>query len=324
MENESNFKFYQMNKFTLPFLFLFITFTGYSQGKKDLQQQVDSLILQIKKIEDSKKYLESELKNVQLNLTNVSTTMSFVTKSNLDLESQVKNQSIQLQKLMIQNDSLLKVFNVSVGSKFVVSPTNESDSIVFVIQNYYLSKKWQDRLAYVLNPESVKSLMENAYKDQFKSYSFEKNQINVPSSNYALGKTFKVFVNGETVYLKKTKDGFKIDWEATWGYNPISISAFKSEESTTPTVLRLTVKLGDLYYEDYGVNSKNYLSMTSELGYTWMTLSSSSELKKILSDGKEHQIIVEACYKTTNDIKGYGWERKDIFFTKFIKDGWDK
>ena len=312
-----------MKYFIIPFSILSVPLFGFSQGKKDLQLQVDSLTFQVKKLEDSKKYLESELKNVQLSLTNVTTTMSFVTKSNLDLESQVKFQYNQLQKLMTQNDSLLKVFNVSVGSKFVVAPTNESDSIIYVIQNYYLSKKWQDRLAYVLNPESVKPLMENAYKDQFQSQSYEKNQINIPGSNYAFGKTFKVFVNGEVVfYLKKTIEGFKIDWEATRGYNPISVATFKSEQSTTPTVFRVSAKLINSYWDTYGLNAQNYVSVYSELGGAYMLMSTASELKKILADGEEHQLIIEARYKEFTSADGY--VERFIVITKFIKDGWDK
>lgn len=314
-----------MQKLLLVLLIINLHFSICSQSKKDLELQLDSLKMQIKKLESKSTQMDNELKNLQLNLTNITTTMSFVSKSNLDLESQVKNQQDFLKTLIAQNDSLLKIFMVSGGEKFVLSPKNESDSIIYVIQNYFLAKKWQDRLAYVLNPESVKSLMEFAYKDGFKSYKYEKDQINIPGSNYPLGKTFKAFVDGEPIYLKRTKDGFKYDWEASYGYNPIFTSAFLSEESTTPTVFRLTVKLQDFYREEYGINSKNYIAMySSELGTVYMLQSAAFDLKKIILDGEKHQIIAEAYHKRLSDINGYGLEEKFIFFTRFIKDGWDK
>jgi len=320
-----------MKTIQLICIFLLSVPFSFSQSKKDLQVQVDSLVYQIKKFEsqqlniiEKNKTIENELKNLQLNLTNVTTTMSFVSKSNLELENIVKSQTALIQKLSNQNDSLLKVFNVSGEPKFILSPQNETDSIIYVIQQYYKAKKWEDRLPFVLNSDAMKPLMAEAYKDKFNSYSFEKSQINVPGSNFTISKTFKVFVDGITVYIKKTKDGFKIDWEATFGYNPKSIAAFKSEKSTTPTTFRTTINLNDFYWENYGLTKNNYLALRmDEVGICFISVSNNglTELKKILADGKEHQLIIEAQYKIfSNEYDSI----EQVIITKFIKDGWDK
>jgi hypothetical protein len=294
------------------------------QSKKDFQAQMDSLIIQVKKIESMNSQLESELKNLQLNLTNVTNTMSFVSKSNLDLEAQVKTQLSLIQKLIVQNDSLLKVFNISGEAKFVVSPANESDSIVYVIQNYFKAKKWEDRLIYVLNAEKVKPLMASTYQNGYKSEIFEKALINITAENYQVGKTFKVFVDGKTVYMKKTNEGFKIDWEAITGYNAKSFALFHSEKSTTPTVFRCTIKLDDYYTNDYGLTKSSYVSLLSKncLYSCWIPVNIAGELKKILSDGQIHEVIVEAQYKTFYTDSGYSDDK--VIITKFIKDGWDQ
>ena len=311
-----------MNNWLIVLIFSCFYCFCFSQSKKDLQLQVDSLVIQVNKIEESKKYLEGEIKNLQLNLSNITTTMGFVSKSNLDLEAQVKIQTAQIQKLISQNDSLLRVFGASGEAKFVISPTNEADSIIYVIQNYYKAKKWDDKLIYVLNPESVKPLMASAYKDEYKAYSYEKSQINIASSNYALGKTFKVFVDGKSIYITKTNDGFKIDWEATYGYNPTSFAVFNSEKSTKPTVFRAEIYLDDYYIEGVGLSKTYYVSMReSEFGACWMPANISGELKKLLADGKKHQVFLEAQYRTFSD--DYSSIEK-IVITKFIKDGWDK
>ncbi len=322
-----------MKYLSTVFLIMF-SFYSFSQSKKDLQTQLDSINTLLKKTDSKNIQLETDLKSLQSNLTNLSTSMSLVVKSNLDLEAQVKaqlsqiqklesqvnSQLSQIQKLFSQNDSLLKVFNLSGGAKFVLAPTSESDSIIFVLQNYFKAKKWQERLPYVLDPEKVKPLMASIYGNSYESETYEKDKINIPGENYPLGKGFKVFIDGETVYLKKTQNGFKIDWEATTGYNPISFAVFKAEKSTKPTVFRENIKLSD-YYMSEGLVKSNYLSLKGDGIFScWIPISLAGDLKKILSDGQYHNVIIEAQYKSFTDQYNT-WE--EIIITKFIKEGWD-
>ena len=321
-----------MNK--IPFLVLFLLpCLSLAQSKKDLQSEIDSLeaknmqiMLRLNTSEERQKSLENELKNIQITLTNTTTTMSLVTKTNLDLEAQVKSQALLVQKLMAQNDSLLRAFTANgAEEKFVTNPKNETDSIIYVIQNYYKAKKWEDRLQYVINADKVKPLMADAYKDEFKSRAYEKANINVPGSGYQKGKTFKVFINSEPIYLIKTENGFKLDWEATHGYNEKTIAAFDSEKSGNVHILRTRIGLGrSCSYEYYGFNKGSHICFIGDFtGEAFMSLSNpqATELKKLLEDGKWHQVIVEMQYKTFNTEYE---SRQFPFVTKFIKAGWDQ
>jgi hypothetical protein len=50
-------------------------------------------------------------------------------------------------------------------------------------------------------------------------------------------------------------------------------------------------------------------------------LSNANELKKVLADGKTHQVIIEAKFQTfESEYSTYDL----IIITKFIKEGWDK
>ena len=318
----------KMKFYSLLVIILLFNPLLFSQSKKDLQLQVDTLSLKNKALEDKCRFLESEVKNIQTNLLNVSTTMSMVSKSNTDLDAQVKSQSAMIQKLISQNDSLLKVFNISGEAKIVVDPKNETDSIIFVIQKYYAAKKWEERLPFVLNSDKVKPLMAEAYQNEFSSETIEKQKINVPSSNYAMGKTFKVFVDGEINYLKRTAQGFKIDWEATKGYNAKDPSVICSEKSTTPTTIRVEASLNDYYPVNYGITKSGYISLRISgcIASCWMSISSSKavELKKVLSDGKSHQLIIEGAFKTFYMTDDNSYTEEDFIVTKFIKEGWDE
>ena len=308
-------------------LFLLTNSVIFAQSKKDLQLQVDTLSLKNRELEQKCRTLESEVKNIQTNFLNVSTTMSMLTKSNNDLDAQVKSQSAMIQKLISQNDSLLKVFNISGEAIILVDPKNETDSIIYLIQKYYSAKRWEDRLPLVLDSDKVKPLMAESYQNKFSSETIEKQRINVPNTNYQQDKTFKVFVNGEITYLKRTSRGFKIDWEATYGYNAKDPSVICSEKSTSPTTIRVEVKLDDYYPADYGITKSGYVALRISgcIGSCYISLSNSkaSELKKILSDGKYHELIIEGAFKT------YYWSYDNsnsldyFIITKFIKDGWD-
>jgi hypothetical protein len=307
----------------------------FAQSKKDLLLQVDTLYLKnreldqrCRSLEEKFRILESEVKNIQTNFLNISTTMSMITRSNTDLDAQVKSQSTMIQKLTSQNDSLLKVFNISGEAKILVDPKNETDSIIYLIQKYYSAKRWEDRLPLVLNSDKVKPLMAESYQNKFSSKTIEKQRINVPNTNYQRDKTFKVFVDGVITYLKRTSQGFKIDWEATYGYNTIDPSVICSEKSTIPTKIRVEVKLDDYYPPDYGITKSGYVALhiSGCIGSCYISLSNSKaiELKKILSDGKYHELIIEGAFKT------YYWSYDNsnsldyFIITKFIKEGWDE
>ncbi len=322
-----------MNKIPVLFLFL-LPCAALAQSKKDLQSEIDSLeaknkqiVLRLNTSEEKQKSLENELKNIQITFSNISTTMSLVTKTNLDLEAQVKSQALQVQKLMAQNDSLLRAFTANgAEEKFVTNPKNETDSIIYVIQNYYKAKKWEDRLEYVINADKAKPLMADAYKDEFKSRAYEKANINVPGSGYQKGKTFKVFINSEIAYLVKTENGFKLDWEATHGYNEKTLATFNTEKSGNAAVFRAWLSLNSSYWDDFGINKSSYLSLRSDFDgigtYISLTNSKAAELKKLLEDGKDHQVIVEVQFKTFT--ANYGTSYEIPIITKFIKAGWDK
>ena len=316
----------KMRTIALLIFSLLIVNTAFTQSKKEMDQK----ILQI---EEKTKNLENDITNIKTNLLNTTTTLGLVSKSNLDLEKLVKEQSLHIEKLIKQNDSLLIVFKVTKDADFVTIPKNEEDSIILLIQSYYASKKWGDRLGYVLKPEAVKSFMKDYYTDNYKSTTIKKDEISVQGSGYKTNQNFKVIINKQIVYCKKTSDGFKIDWEATAQYNNTALRTFNSEKSTSPTTFRLKLVLNSSYRDDYKLTSSNYYSITasSKSGvriqlYIKKTTIGASEIKKLLTDGKVHHAILEIKYRTLQHKEYPGGEipNKFIFITKFIQKEWSK
>lgn len=309
-----------MKTIALIIFSLLIVNSTFAQSKKDMAQN----ILQL---EEKIKNIESEITNIKTNLTNTTTTLGLVSKSNLDLEKLVKEQSLLIGELIRQNDSLLILFKVKKDADFVTTPKNEKDSIIFLIQSYYTCKKWEDRLAYVLKPEAVKSSMKEHYTDNYKSIIITKDEISIQGSAYKTNESFKVLVRDYIFYCKKTIGGFKIDWEATLGYNPVSLRVFKANLSTNPTEFRVKAILGTYYNYNYrsaenthwNVNVYDNDGNNISGGYISKYSGEGKKIYRILKDGKVHNMILEIKIDASKDKSG-----ETAIITKVIKEGWSK
>jgi hypothetical protein len=310
----------------------------FSQSKKDLEQSILQLEEKIKNLEkqleqntlqlgEKNKNLENEIANIKLNLTNTITTMGLVSKSNLDLEQQVKNQRVIIEKLIKQNDSLLASSRVKKDDGLITNPQTEEDSIISIIQSYYLCKKWEDRLAYVLKPDLVKPLMQSYYAD----YSLEpriikKDNLLIQGANFKNNELFKV-VGGDLVfYFKKTTSGIKMDWEGSVGYNSISMKAFKATLNTVPTAFRVHATIGNSYYFNYGDASSTHWNVQVDNDddrisgcYISKNSAEGKKLYEILKDGKKHKLILEIKIDSSSDNSG-----NTAIITKVVKEGWSK
>ena len=63
-------------------------------------------------------------------------------------------------------------------------------------------------------------------------------------------------MNTQILYCKKTSNGFKIDWEATRGYNPVSFRTFKANFSSQPTEFRVYANLYNYYNYNWKVDGR--------------------------------------------------------------------
>ncbi len=310
-----------MKTIALLLLSFLIISSSFGQSKKES----DAKLLQL---EEKTKALENEIANIKTTLTNTSTTLSLVSKSNLDLEKLVKEQTVLIDKLSKQNDSLLSAFSVKKDLDFVTNPKNEEDSIMWLIQSYFGSKKWDDRLAYVLNPQAMKPLMQSHYMDNYESSTVKKGSISIQGANFASDASFKVVIGGYTiVYCKKTSTGFSIDWEATAGYNPMSMKTFKANSSTQAAEFRVKASIGTYYNYNYG-DAKNThwnVSVVDNAGnhisgcYISKSSAEGKKIYEILKDGNTHDLILEIKMDYSADDSGH-----IALITRLVQKGWSK
>ncbi|MFA5162348.1 MAG: hypothetical protein WC421_08890 [Elusimicrobiales bacterium] len=191
-----------------------------------------------------------------------------------------------------------------------------------VLKKYLAAKTWEERLPLVRNPNKVKSLMKEHYGENYKGPAkyiemsnpeeiIENAKDNVYASRVVFERGKNVF--GGTVedainyLIIKTPDGYKIDWEASTIYNPMSWVAFKVQRPSTPNKFRVMGELSD-YYDDgvirQGMPGFYYsieLSAVEEgkivplflYAYIGKESPDGRRLFEILKDGKSKPLILE-------------------------------
>ena len=107
-----------------------------------------------------------------------------------------------------------------------------------------------------------------------------------------------------TYFVKKTNNGYKIDWEASTGFNSTTVEEFMAARSITPVRMRLFGKLSDFYNHEF--RDANSIAWSIELsdynhphfgwGYILKNTDDGARLFKALKDGRYHKIIAEVSY----------------------------
>lgn len=282
----------------------------YAQNKKELEQKII--------------VLEEENKSIKLNLTNALNSLNLISTKSYETEKIVSEQKNEISNLKKSNDSLIQLIKQKEESNPIESLTTEQDSIIRLFQSYYSSKKWEDRLPFVINPPNISNIMSEYYKDDFSPSIVKKEQILIKGSNFKINQVFNVVINDEYIfYCKKTSSGFRIDWLASTGYNKTSIKAFEANQDIKNSEFRIGATLGNYYNYSYRTLKDSFWNVliTNDTDYiAGCYVNKNSEIGKniykILNDGKEHKIIIE-LKRDSNDSHCY-------LIEKIISESWSK
>lgn len=301
-------------------VFLLIPFCIIAQNKKEMAAEIDSL-------KNENTVIKLSIKDTQKAISLLSDRIDSLNQYNKQLEEKIKKQEIKLQEINGRNDSLLIVLE---NQKLNTAINTEEDSIEYILINYLSCKKPKDRLNYILKPNENAAKLKKYYTDRYISMNIEPEDINIQGSNFKLNQIFNVLFQDKkmrtrTYYFKKTDEGYKIDWEASAGYNEVSAPLFMSKKSSTPTKFRAVLYLSE-HFGLCGLNSNysTYSFQTFDGGSDYVYIQNShpdaKKINNILADGRSHHLIVELAYKKVN--YGSSGTCELIFVTKFIQEGW--
>lgn len=183
-----------------------------------------------------------------------------------------------------------------------------------VMEDYIEAGSLKGRIDTVLDPERVKSRMEQYYEDIRLGDAEVENIVRLSrAGEIKVGEYVKLkvsyttrngrFQNTHIYYVKRTTDGYKVDWEASQGLNKISWKAYKTQRLREPMLFRVTASLSNYYNYEFGNAEYNYLSVklndeiiASVYGYVKRESQLGKRLYALLKDGEEHHLILQIRY----------------------------
>lgn len=174
-----------MKKSALLSLLLACTLSLSAQSKQDLQNTINNLNQQVGQL---KAMLEA--KSEQLDQAN---------QTIADLRQKLASGAVAAQK-----------------------PATYRDSIADLIEKYTNCASWEEALKYVMEPERVRPIMQKYYANQsFSPTIWTAEQILKEVFKRFSGKSHTIY-KCLNFYAVQTPDGYRLDWEATVEYNPVT------------------------------------------------------------------------------------------------------
>ena len=246
-----------------------------------------------------------KLKNAAIVIPSLFITMLFTqslfAQVSGDSSKQAEKGDAAIAQVVTTKDGRCVILNTNGTWQYkTTAPGSTTASAIETVRAYLMASYVTQRIPFVLNPDKVKPLMESHYgKRHLKVSKFEilTDTEPTPTKTGFVKIDVEIGDNVYDYYLKKTKDGYRIDWEEAVGYNPVSAAEFIIKEPTTPAKFRVIAKIGD--NSDYKYPKKSYwciglqIDDDKELVYVEKDTAMGQELYKTLQDGKWHEMILE-------------------------------
>lgn len=174
-----------MKKFLINALLLVVTLSANAQSKKDLQNTINNLNQQVGQL-----------------------------KAMLDAKSEQLDQANQTIADLRQK--------LASGAAAAQKPATYRDSIADLIEKYTNCTSLQEALRYVMEPERVRPIMQKYYADKgFSPTMRSAEEIKNKAFRRFNGKNYVIYMCGY-YYAVQTPEGYRLDWEATVQYNPVT------------------------------------------------------------------------------------------------------
>jgi len=181
-----------------------------------------------------------------------------------------------------------------------------------LLDRYFACKIWRERLALVRDPDRIEPLMARYYQSVELPKAFDRRYEPRRTLYVSLVIPVRMQQPGgeaETKYywFTKVRDEFKIDWEASCIWNPISWAAYRSDRPTKPYRFRCLVSLADYYNFEFSNRTKwmavklqDLSTETGLFGYALRGSKTGEALRDLLSDGKVKFATVDIRFPNSN------------------------
>ena len=124
--------------------------------------------------------------------------------------------------------------------------------------------------------------------------------------------------------MKRTPDGYRIDWEASLQDNPMTLEAYMAQRPLTPMTFRVAAKLATYYNYEFSNAQPGYFSIhlnsidliPALYGYVERRSKSGKRMYEILKDGETHHLTVNTRFLT------YRSSSNTVLIDTLISESW--
>ena len=325
-----------MKRILLAIIAIAIVSSVFAQKKEELVQRITqlessviSLQSEIKVLQDEKTQMQSTIDNLKVSIKVVTDAYGLLEKKIKFQENVNKTQSETLQQIQKELSEVKQLRIVADPNALITDPKTEEDSIVCVVQQFYGAKKWEDLLPIVYNPTKVEPLMRKMYANGYNRRVIDKNTIAIPGNNYKSGDKFIVNVRNDRgsalphLYMRKTIDGFKVDWEASVQYNAEELNSYTARHGTEKILIRVSFNSQDnAFYDNYGLGDNYYFLYSSGESYLYYLKNSpiGQRITELLKGSDKVNLIIEVQGKMKTN--NYGENKYFAFVTRIVQEDW--
>ena len=262
---------------TLMALLTIMALGGYAQSKKELANQVQAL-------NERCANLESQIANYQ----NMLMTLQSAQLSQATEIKALQDSLVLLRKITVkpQPKAVTKTFGEILDE---YGYSEKEKELLTLIDDFYKGDSWEEKYAYVMPSDKVKQWMQEEYpKKSGSSLYYNGGYLGwkFVGDVQTIGKVIEVCSNNKRYYfyIVHTKDGYKIDWEASIGYglSTPNWSYIINNRITTPYDVRTGISSFDTYYKN-----KNYWDLGSYSSVHWLVEKNTPVSKVIMENSKE-------------------------------------
>ena len=273
-----------MKKFLINALLLVLTLSANAQSKQDLQNTINNLNQQVGQL-----------------------------KAMLDAKSEQLDQANQTIADLRQK--------LACGAAAAQKPATYRDSIADLIEKYTSCTSWQEALRYVMEPERVRPIMQKYYADTgFSPTIRTAEEIKNKAFRRINGKNYVIYYcNG--YYAVQTPDGYRLDWEATAQYNPVTHTELADKIGQSAEI-RGCFEYASVYKNDYFRGFKADGMKITDGKITYFRTEKGSAIDKrlfaMLQNGASIDMILKIKSDTESKYEQY-FLITDIISTSFSK-----
>lgn len=273
-----------MKKFLINALLLVFVLSANAQSKSELQTTINNLNQQIGQL-----------------------------KAMLDAKSEQLNQANQTIADLRQK--------LASGAAAAQKPATYRDSIADLIEKYTSCTSWQEALRYVMEPERVRPIMQKYYADQgFSPTIWTAEEILKEGFKRFSGKSHTIY-KCRNFYAVQTPDGYRLDWEASVEYNPVTHTELADKIGQSAEI-RGYFHYASYYDNDYFRGFAAGGMYNTDGNNTFFLTEKGSAIDKrlfaMLKNGADIDMILKI--KSLRDSEGYQYFLvTDIISTSFSK-----